>query len=522
MSYPVSNQPFENSEYITQFLSIALGGNPYLHPYIDQYYQKNEWAYYEAYQKSGLKDNPMFAMYTTKSEEKIRQVAGIVEWCNQNQQPNLLDQLIKKGYKFVYQYVQRETQIDFEHFVRSYAKKQKGKRMKEIELFYQNIVLWYLCIREDKPFNTNTVTWQSFQELVRLAMTEVKLEEVNFSNQEIEKHQPELDDLYAEYDIPKNPEFSSFGVFLEYLIGSSLKKIIETNPTYDIEEAQQLVFQQSPSKHIGALGGWLKVLKIHELDATEQVPFTKRDLDMVFLELLHVMKHNQLAKEEQDLFIITCLYVKCLSYLYRETKQLYLDQSKQDYYLEMKAKESRIFLQEKVQIQKQAQWQRSFEEQQKELEGLKQELRKAQVTIRHLEQHIDNMDDFSQEVHALRNYVYSEEQANDQDEIAPSLLTMTNFIQSKRIIIFGGHPNWRQKLKEVLPPVEFIDIDELNRDLSKIQRSETIFINTSVFTHAFYRKIMKEVGKYKTPLFYLNGQSNIEKTITEIYHCLNR
>jgi hypothetical protein len=518
----MNSQIHDNSKYITQFLSIALGGNPFLHPYIDQYYRKKEWVYYEAYQRSGLKDNSMFAMYTTKSEEKIRQVAGIVEWCYQNGELTVLDQLIKKGYKFVYQYVQRQTQVDFEHFVRSYAKKQKNKRVTEIELFYQNIVLWYLCTRENKPLNTNNVTWQSFQGLVRSALNEVELEEVNFSNLVIEEYQADIDALYKEYLIPENPEFNSFGVFLEYLIGTGLIKILEKNPSYDIEKAQLLVFQQSPTNHIGTLGGWLKILKIHELDATEQMPFSKRDLDMVFLELLHAKKHNHLTKEEQDLFIITCLYMKCLSFLYRETKQMYLDQSKQDYYLEMKSKETQIIQQEKDQLRKQEEWKDTFEKQQKEIEGLTKELREAKLKIRQLEQKIDHMEDSSKEVHALRSYVYHEDQVFDQEEIAPSLLTMTNFIQSKRIIIFGGHPNWRQKLKDLLPSVEFMDVDDLNRDITKIQRFESIFINTSIFAHAFYRKIMKEIGKSETPLFYLNGQNNIEKTITEIYHCLNR
>jgi hypothetical protein len=522
MSYQINNQLQVNSKYIPQFLSIALGGNPFLHPYIDQYYRKNEWVYYEAYQRSGLKDNSMFAMYTTKSEEKIRQVAGIVEWCNQNGELTVLDQLIKKGYKFVYQYVQRHSEVDLEHFVRSYAKKQKNKQVTEIELFYQNIVLWYLCTRENKPLNTYSVTWQSFQDLIHSALNEVELEEVNFSNQVIEEHKAEINALYEEYHIPKNPEFNSFGVFLEFLIGTGLLKILEINPAFDIEKAQQLVFQQSPTKHIGALGGWLKILKIHELDATEQMPFSKRDLDMVFMELLHAKKHNHLTKEEQDLFIMSCFYMKCLSYLYRDTKKLYLDQSKQDYYLEMKAKETRILQQEKEQLRKEEEWNQTVEKHQKKIAGLTQELREANLKIRQLEQQIDQMEDSSKEVHALRSYVYHEEQVFDQVETAPSLQTMTNFIQSKRIIIFGGHPNWRQKLKDILPSVDFMDVDDLNRDITKIQRFESVFINTSIFAHTFYRKIMKEVAKSETSLFYLNGQSNVEKTITEIYHCLNR
>ncbi|WP_026568324.1 hypothetical protein [Bacillus sp. UNC41MFS5] len=145
------NVEIQEQRVLQLYLSIALGGNSYLHPYIDDCYRKKEWDYYEAYQSSGLKEEPLFSMYCTRNEEKIRQVAGIIEWSRINQEFSQIDYLIKKGYKFVYQYLQQHQQIDFEHFTRSYAKRHKSKVIKEIELIYQNIILWYLCERENKP-----------------------------------------------------------------------------------------------------------------------------------------------------------------------------------------------------------------------------------------------------------------------------------------------------------------------------------------------------------------------------------
>jgi hypothetical protein len=97
---------------------------------------------------------------------------------------------------------------------------------------------------------------------------------------------------------------------------------------------------------------------------------------------------------------------------------------------------------------------------------------------------------------------------------------MKELIQSKRIVIFGGFPTWRQKLKDLLRNVEFIDAEEVNRDISKVHHADAVFINTTVFGHAFYKKIMKELNKCGTPLFYLKGQTNISKTTLEIYKCL--
>ncbi|WP_040203568.1 hypothetical protein [Neobacillus jeddahensis] len=505
---------------VYQFLSIALGGNTYLHPYIDESYQKNEWEYYEAYQKSNLNGNPLFSMYSTKSEEKIRQVAGLLAWCDQHQQFFPLDQLIKKGYKFAYHYFQHHSYIDFDHFMRSFGKKQKNKVVKELDLLYQNIILWYLCVRENKPFNTSNVAWQSFQKVLLTTMNELEWQKSMFSPEMLAAHKKEIDELYQAYNIPQNAHFDSLGFFLEYLISDKLTGIVEKYPSYDSEKAEQLVFQNSPTKFIGALGGWLKTLHIQELDATEQISLTKGDLDTVFLELLYAKKYNNVSHAEQDLFFIACLYIKCLSSLYRETKHLFLDQSKQDYYLEMKAKEEKLHEQEADLFRQSQEWQLTNKQHQQQIDGLTEELRAAEAKIRQLEQKIGNLEDYTEEVHALRSFVYSEEQGDQTGEQTPSLKSMTTFIQSKRIVIFGGAPHWRNKVKELLPSVEFIDVDEMNRDISKIQRVDAVFINTNVFAHAFYKKIMKELSQTATPMYYLSGHSNLEKTTFEIYKWL--
>ncbi|WP_394233833.1 hypothetical protein [Niallia oryzisoli] len=510
----------QEDQIILSFLSIALGGNVYLHSYLEECYKTNEWEFYEAYQSSGMKGNPLFSRYTAKSEEKIRQAAGIVEWCYQNQHYLLLDQILKKGYKFAYQYAQQQTQIDFEHFMRCFAKRQKGKHIKEIELINQNIVLWYLSARENKPINRTNVAWQSFQNVLFTTVNETRLEKVMFSKETIEKHRVEIDDLYEEYHIPKNFRFDSLGFFIEFLIGHRYKKIYETNPNWDTKKLEKKVFQVTPTKYIGALGGWLKTLGIHELEATEHMRFTKKDLDMMFLELVYAKKYKYICHDDQDLFFISCLYMKCLSQHFQKAKRLYLDQSKQDYYVEMKAKEARINEQEAYLLRKKTEWKRTNRRQQVEIDGLQSELREAYSKIRKLEQQIETMEEHTREVHALRDYVHSKYQEEAQMKDALSFEAMIDYIQTKRIVLFGGPLNWRQKLKEHLPNVEFIDVSEINRDISKIQRVDAVFINISVFAHSFYKKIMKELSNSETSLFYLNGQCNIEKTVFEMYQSL--
>jgi hypothetical protein len=517
MAYQIEDLPQE-SIMLNQFFIIALGGNSYLHPYIDASYRKYEGEYYEAYKASGLSENPLFSMYSTHNEEKIRQVAGMVAWAEHNNDFSRIEQLIKKGYKFVYQYVKRHDNIDFEHFMRTFSKRKKSEMVKEVELVYQNIVLWYLCVREDRPFNTENVAWNSFQAVLGTTLNEIKMQKIIFSKDMIVKHREEISRLYIKYNIPKNPRFTSLGELLEYLISDTLKRIYENNPDCPSVQAEERVFQASPAKYIGAIGGWFKTLNIHELDATEQIPMTRNDLDMVFLEILYAQKYNHITEEDQDLFFITCLYLKCLGSLYHDTKKLYLDHSKGDFYLELQSKENQLKDQEAKLTRQQQEWQCAVKKQQREIEGLTSELMEAQAKIRQLEQQIGSMEDYTNEVHALRNFAYREEQS--PTEKTPPLDTMKEFIDSKRIVLFGGSTTWQQKLAEHLPTVQFVDVDELHRDISKIKRMDAVFINTSVFAHSFYKKIIKELGTSNTPLYYLSGHSNLEKTIAEIYNWL--
>ena len=236
------------------------------------------------------------------------------------------------------------------------------------------------------------------------------------------------------------------------------------------------------------------------------------------LEILYAQKYNYISKEEQDLFFITCLYLKCLGSLYRDTKNLYLDHSKYDFYFEVKSKETQIKEQEAKLSRKRWEWEATFKRQQREIDGLTSELCLAQARIRQLEQQMNRMDDYTSEVHKLRNFVYQEEK-NDEEK-TPPLKTIFDLIKSKRIIIFGGSPSWQIKLREHLPTVEFVEVDEKNRDITRIKRVDAVFINTSFFALSFYNKIMKELSQIKTPIYYLNGQSNVEKTTLEIYNWL--
>jgi hypothetical protein len=128
----------EESVNIRHFMIVSLGGNTGLHPYIDELYQDKKWEYYECYRKGDIYNDAFIPRHVTKNEEKMKQVAGIVEWCYLNNDFDLIYRLIKRGYKFVYQYVQqnRLKGVDFDHFEITFIKKFGGSdKVTDLQLF---------------------------------------------------------------------------------------------------------------------------------------------------------------------------------------------------------------------------------------------------------------------------------------------------------------------------------------------------------------------------------------------------
>ncbi|ADO59970.1 hypothetical protein [Paenibacillus polymyxa] len=92
----------EPSVNIRHFMIVSLGGNSFLHTYIDEIYNQRKWEYYECYRNSEMHNDALLPRHVTKNEEKMKQVAGTVEWCYLNNDFDLIYRLIKRGYKFVY------------------------------------------------------------------------------------------------------------------------------------------------------------------------------------------------------------------------------------------------------------------------------------------------------------------------------------------------------------------------------------------------------------------------------------
>lgn len=74
---------------------------------------------------------------------------------------------------------------------------------------------------------------------------------------------------------------------------------------------------------------------------------------------------------------------------------------------------------------------------------------------------------------------------------------------SKKVILFGGHPNWRKKFLERNPSVRMIDYTKLLKLDSLIRNADKILINSEHISHKQYYAVRNVVKRANVPLQYV-------------------
>ena len=146
--------------------------------------------------------------------------------------------------------------------------------------------------------------------------------------------------------------------------------------------------------------------------------------------------------------------------------------------------------------------------------------------ISHLNSHIAVLEKKLQEeaeknaeLARLREFVFNMQQGND---IQIEEVSLEKLIDGKRIYIFGGHINWRNKLKQKYPKLEVLDGHNTSFDEQKLLGADMVLMNTSNMSHALYYKIIEVLRKNNIPFDYLGKYHNPELLEKEISEALLR
>jgi hypothetical protein len=136
--------------------------------------------------------------------------------------------------------------------------------------------------------------------------------------------------------------------------------------------------------------------------------------------------------------------------------------------------------------------------------------------IRELEKDLETEKEKIPELNALREFVF----AAQSDYIPPeTTVSLAELIHGKKIIIVGGHINWRNKMKSHYPAVTFLDGHKVSLDNSIFEKADFTLFVTSNMAHNVYEKIIYRLRDRKLRFGYL-GSKNQELLEAEIISLL--
>lgn len=293
-------------------------------------------------------------------------------------------------------------------------------------------------------------------------------------------------------------------------LSSSEKKEIISKGNYDS------LYEKGLLRYYKPLTGILREHQLNDFNFTGLASISRDEFMSIYVMFQQSVEKRRLKVEEWEMFLTASVIITMMINHYQELSDFYFDAIK---------KQEELTLQEKNLSTEQKTWEQEKEAFLKREKELETKLAEKDAYIQQLEDKIKTIEttqeeqiSLKKEVTALRNYAYNQRAehpvSNKDVNVVDKVTTLT---EKHKSVLFGGHPQLVNKLKDALPSMEYRDVDSLNRDISFIANMEIVFLMTNYFNHPFYYKLMNELEKNpKVKLVYLSGYPNLERTLNEM------
>ncbi len=512
-------------------LVIALGYNKYLHEEIDKVYEKNRLGYYEAFKNSGLYNDMVMESFTAIQEEKMKKVAGIVEWSYKRNDLTLVENLIKKGYKDVLRYYQQNKKgLSLEEFSKYISKRKGGEySLSELDLAMYHCVLIYIAYKD--KYNVNALLSTPFG---RLAIQVIEGLILNIG-QRIIRESGLKEDKDVPYDkviefvnntlkINMDKKFpANINILFDFSINQGIEeKIKELMPNIKevdfkfMQETRSNLFFEDIYKYIG---GYTDLLKMSGLNYDDllNIEINKDDLVLYAYSALRKEKENNYSPEEIKQHFIASLFMHCLFQHYNQQKKIFIDDTAEKWYLDIKNREEHLEQRERFYKRAQENIEGELKKTKEKNKEKSDEITKLKKEIERLNKQVDAHKEEKEELVELRNFAYNQPKLKLDDDAEPSIKEAAELLSKKKIIVCGGHSNMQRKLKEWLPNLDTLSTETLGKSFSYLTKYDAVYFYPNYANHSFYKKIKSAIANSNTKFVYLPDVDNMEKLVINMY-----
>jgi hypothetical protein len=445
----------------------AFGHNTRIYKDIDRLYQIRKYDFYRLARQSEFYNHLIIKEGDIYREEYGRKILGILLYTAETDDPemkNALFKIIRKGWSRAYLYVLNNDVVSLDNYLETGFNNYKT----DDDLNTDLLMVYWLALMTNKELAQDKAR-EAVEDYFRLRLDHTSgRSQLNYSYKNLDEQ------LLKQVRTLKSRVYEKYGRINSY-DGVFHNK---NDDVHKLAEAIALIFD---TENISASSLFNNV-KLKERDVEEV-------LGTYFLTYRN--KHSGEAVKH----LIWGLIVKGIAKAYKQVKEHYFKNNKETVYLEMKNQQDEIerLLTENEILKKRA----------NELEKIAQttrvevektfisKIRELESRVARLEEDLQEERKKSRELAALREFLFSLDKHAVPQEVEDNQFDPAQICGA----IVGGHPNWQNRMKKLLPQWVFINSD--NFDVRVLDGVEAVFFFTQYLGHSLYYKAVSVFATIK-------------------------
>ncbi|MEE4580535.1 hypothetical protein [Paenibacillus polymyxa] len=502
-------------------LIVAIGSRDLIHEDIKSSYNQDKEHYFSLFKESDYFNDKRIKSLSVSHSQAIQQFIGLYLHEKSINKNDLTLKLVKKGFKFVSNFVKNNSNVDFyllkERYMQYVRNNQFEKNVSSGHLYGIAI---YLSKRDNKKVifddfdvnNMNSAFVQIFGEANAAFQSQTyndnKIQFMNkFKSIGLNKKSfslPLKDALIAIQSIHKQSIIDAHKELSSLKLEELIKHEINTHPFM---------------KGLNKAAAVLQANNIHPIDL-QNISVLNYDKFNYIVDLCLFMLGDE--SNEEDLLELLGMYlmITALTDDYNDTKNRYLITSPDETYHELKIlKENYDKAHSTLLIEK--------EQVKTDLALLKDKNDYLQTVILDLERAQSKKDKIIEELISknkklLKEREYQNRLSVNNQEISDNsnsltLEEMAKTINEKKCVIVGGDKKWQEKLMEYLPSSKCILPEEVNLNFNFVANQDIVIYNESINNHNIFDKMKAKLNSNNTKIIYTGTITNIPQLIYKVY-----
>lgn len=475
------------------FVTEALITNKKIEKDIIRMYEKYKYDAYRAAKKSELYNHPILSDGDIYREVLCKKALGLLLLAQVDDSiTTKVQNMIEKGWKGIYNYVSKQKELDLDILLKKFANKNNKDNLTNDE-FNAVFIIGLICAE----FYQITIVQNETYNLIIQSLYE-RL--ASYSNA------PKHKEYKSQFNLHRF-DYKHFDQELKDKSKNILERIFDKYGTIHNIDSFTFMDDKEINNYVG------KMLMIFDTEnmmlssMAENIKIDEKEMQELTALYYLIYKNQDTVKAAK--FFYLAFIIKMILKAYKDVKSYFFKNNKETLYLELEGLENEI--KDKEKIIGRLETQNAFL--QNEIEYLRDDYKKTiekenldfKKEIGNLKTEIRLLKQNDKELFALREAMF---EINQDIESEDTTEKQTKEIPGVKVLIVGGHKNWREKLTLRLPNTfSFLDGTMTNFDINILNDVEHIFFYTSYMNHATYYRIINHCKNSDIHINYITHTS---------------